>query len=164
MTTLSDLTGQPVVSDSAERGRTVTLVDALGQQVLSVDRLGRRYAVDYDDLHRPVAVRASTGAADPALLSWLRYGDDLPSAASRNAVGRPVQTYDGAGRIDVAGYDFIGAPTNLRRRYVSARHGLPDWAAVAAAADPDVVAEVRHATMVAGAARRARDVARRPRW
>lgn len=139
--TWSDLTGQPVVSDSAERGRTVTLVDALGQQVLSVDRLGRRYTVDYDDLHRPVGVRASTGVGAPTLLSWLRYGDDLPAAAARNAVGRPVQTYDGAGRIDVAGYDLIGAPTSVGRRYVSSRSGLPDWAAVAAAADPDLVAE-----------------------
>lgn len=61
-------------------------------------------------------------------------------AATRNTIGRIVTAYDESGRVDVDGYDADGSATGVTRRFRAAVSGLPDWAPVAAAADPDAVA------------------------
>jgi RHS repeat-associated protein len=142
VTVRSDLLGYAVETDSAERGRSVSLRDVLGRTTLTVDALGRRYAVGFDDLQRANRVCVvPTAGASPALVTWLRYGDDSADGVAKNAVGRVAQVYDESGRIEVHGYDFSGAATGFSRRYTVQHSALTDWSTVENAADPDAAAD-----------------------
>ncbi|MEH0433829.1 SpvB/TcaC N-terminal domain-containing protein [Streptomyces stelliscabiei] len=137
----ADLLGRVLVTDCAERGRTVVAFDVLGQPVCSLDASGRVLRVTRDALHRAVRAFASDGGAAATLLSRTVYGDEAPGAAARNAVGRVVTVYDESGRVDVDGYAFTGAATGATRRYTARLSGLPDWTEVDAAANPAAAAE-----------------------
>jgi len=139
--TRADLLGRVLVTDCAERGRSLNLVDVLGQVRFRLDGAGHRVSCAYDDLHRAVRMLTrETPAAADQLTQWVRFGDDLPAAAARNAVGQVVTVFDESGRVDIDGFDYTGAPTGVHRRFVPPTAAPPDWTTVSAAADPDAAA------------------------
>lgn len=125
--------GQPIVGESAERGRRWTFQNILGALVKTWDEWGRRFRVEYDMLHRPIATYArETGKAE-ILYSTVVYGDRLgaANARARNLLGVEHLLYDQAGAVRIPALDFKGNPTAVERMLARGYKQVQDWSTLA---------------------------------
>jgi RHS repeat-associated protein len=108
-----DLLGNVLRAYSIDAGDTTYVFDASGNVVEQRDAKGAVALSEYDALNRRIAVRARDGDGQTIGLRELHLHDRLPvttqgQAQQNNSLGRSVQTYDGAGRLDFDAYDFKG--------------------------------------------------------
>ena len=135
----SDAMGRPSYSTSPDAGESWVLLDVGGQpiRVWKTGDLTVRHT--YDVLRRPVGVYVQDGVSAPERLAEaMFYGDflydaggsDRTLAENGNLRARPWRTYDGAGVVEVGGYDFKGNPLSSSRTFLSTVDAEPDWVAV----------------------------------
>lgn len=132
-----DMTGRRIVATTADGGRSRTLPDLAALPVRSWDARGHAIRIGYDELRRPTDIWVRSDSHAERLVSRVEYGESSPEAIERNLRGRAHRTYDGAGLVTNARYDFAGNLVELERRL--ARDGIraPDWSR----AEPEALLE-----------------------
>ncbi|MCQ6557498.1 SpvB/TcaC N-terminal domain-containing protein [Paenibacillus mendelii] len=133
------MSGIPMWSDSAERGRRWSFFNVLGALVKSWDQHGRRFRTEYDSLHRPVGIFAEEPGRGEFLFRYLLYGDRHPDARRLNLLGVTHQVYDQAGRIEIPESDFKGNPKRVERILAKDYKQAPDWRAACSQTDYQAV-------------------------
>lgn len=137
------MVGTPIVGESAEKGRRWSFPNVLGTLVKSWDEHGRRFRMEYDELHRPVASYVQEAGGAELLFTYVAYGDLLPNARDLNLLGVAHQIFDQAGMVQVPEADFKGNPKRVERTLANAYTGSIDWSAL--------VGQPDHAAILAAA-------------
>jgi RHS repeat-associated protein len=138
-TTRYDLLGRALSGTTSDGGMRWMLPEVDGLPLQTWNQRLERFDHTYDRLRRPVS-RSVTSVAGPAVRSFTVYGDVLgePGARAANLLGRPYQTYDGAGVCTNVRADFDGNTLHSERRFRRAPADsapLADWASHAHGAD-----------------------------
>jgi RHS repeat-associated protein len=133
------MSGQPVVTESAERGRRWTFHDVAGVMLRSWDEHGRGFRVRLDTLRRPTGMAVRQGAGAELVFAHLVYGDALADGRGRNLLGAPHLMFDTAGVVRVTAADFRGRPARVERILARDHRAEPDWTTLAGLADPAAV-------------------------
>jgi RHS repeat-associated protein len=132
-----DLVGASLRTTSPDAGRRVSIWNAAGAIVQSVDARGCVTLQTYDALNRPTAVLAADGP-DLRLTTRERieYGDQDPDQAdarSNHRIGRMWRHHDEAGLVVSERYDFAGRLRSQSRYVVTddaiAGAGSAGWVA-----------------------------------
>jgi len=128
-----DMLGNRTVSSTSDAGERRTLNDIAGNPARVWDSRGHTLDTVYDALRRPVTRLVqgfSAEHSDPATLAKpityqrIEYGEAAPE---RNARGRVLRSYDGAGVVSYT-YDFKGNVTVQERELAPGYSTLIDWA------------------------------------
>lgn len=129
-TYVRDMQGVPIVETTADAGTTLTLTDTL-QQITHVWHASGTHIVNTRDAAgRLTEVRAEgPGGGGLRTLERHRYEPASAAAASRNTVGRLVETRDQAGLREALRYDHIGRTLETARRFAQTYRIEIDWAA-----------------------------------
>ncbi|MEV5313373.1 SpvB/TcaC N-terminal domain-containing protein [Streptomyces sp. NPDC052610] len=127
------MSGAPVVTWSAERGRRRVFTDAGGSLVRMWDEHGRVFRAEYDALRRPVAAFVQPPGGAESCFQYVVHGDRHPEAAARNLLGAAHQVFDTDGTVRVLRNDFNGNSVEAERMFTRDHGTPPDWTAVAAA-------------------------------
>ena len=100
----------PVWTYHIDKGESTILFDATGKAIEGYDAKGAQTLSAYDVISRPLFgwARNDAGAGTATLRSYVEYGDAGGSGAADNMNGKPYQSYDEAGRVQVDRYDFKG--------------------------------------------------------
>ncbi len=129
-----DLAGNPCYQNSRDAGEKWTFPNVLGNPVYTWDANGNRIESKYDELQRPINFIALKPDGNSILFEKTVYGDRKGmSAAERNAsqqnnlIGQVKIQYDGAGKVEIPGYDFKGNPFETIRKVCKQYDGKPDW-------------------------------------
>jgi len=121
----TNMIGAAIYGESAEKGETWTFLDVLGRMVKIWDNDLRTFRTTYDDLHRPVSSFVSENGNE-ILFSHIVYGD-IHADLSKRLKGKVYQTYDQAGVVTIAGYNFKGNPVNVKRRLTKDYKNNINW-------------------------------------
>jgi RHS repeat-associated protein len=99
------------------------------------------YAIrrDYDALQRPLHVWIQKGAGAEKLVERAVYGEEHPDTESRNLRARCYQTYDGAGVLTTARFDFKGNASESSRRLAREFRDHPDWSPLGTLTSPQAI-------------------------
>lgn len=158
-----DLAKRLLRIDSIDAGVRRSVHDAAGQVVEGRDGKGALVLHAYDAVNRPVRRWARDGGGKaPTLRERLVYGDapeaglTLGQAAAANLLGKPYRSYDEAGLVAVAAYDFKGNVLEKTRQVIGDAALLasfasppPDWQVPAFRVDwqpPEGTALEQHAS------------------
>lgn len=133
------MTGAPIATVSAERGKRWVLADIAGVVVRAWDDAGRSFRTEFDGLRRPLSAYAAEAGGGETLLSHTVYGDRHPDAAARNLLGAVHQVFDPAGSVRVDQIDFKGNATQIQRVLAREHAAITDWSALPAAPDYDAL-------------------------
>lgn len=122
-----DLLGRILVTTSIDGGRKLTLADAFDRPADEWTAVEDHKRVVHDLADRPCEIWWERGTR-----RWLSvenvFGEGLPDARLRNALGRLVLQRDEAGELEVLRYSPFGEPLHETRRLH--RHlDAPDWRA-----------------------------------
>lgn len=129
------MAGQPIMSDSAEKGGRRTFLNVLGALVKTWDEHGREFRTDYDELQRPLSTFVKEQGASEVLFSYVVYGDRHPNAQQLNLLGVAHQVFDQAGQVNVPELDFKGNPKRIERILAGDYRTTPDWSVLPAQSD-----------------------------
>lgn len=126
-----DMLSGRVRQSSMEAGERLLLNDAVGKPLFTWNSRGMRFRTVYDVLRRPVAVFVrGADPTDPArelLCERTVYGEQAPGAERLNLRTRVWRSYDAAGTVTTAAYDFKGNVLRSRRRLARQYAGTLDW-------------------------------------
>ncbi|TGZ78084.1 hypothetical protein EX30DRAFT_366172 [Ascodesmis nigricans] len=129
-----DMLGRIIEEVGMELGRTVVLRDIDGKAVRTWNERKELMQVRFDAVRRVVAVVVKMGGENGQgkMVQRMEYGDDDDGMrlGMRNARGRVVRSYDQAGVVDIAGYDFCGNAIEEKRRFAREYREVVDWARV----------------------------------
>ncbi|MEQ1567343.1 MAG: SpvB/TcaC N-terminal domain-containing protein, partial [Myxococcota bacterium] len=117
-----DRLGRVVREEGVDAGTSHTVWDWAGREVHRWDGRDVHRETTRDPLGRVVAV-----ALDGAVVERFGYGEALPDGADRNALGRVVTAWDGAGVLETPRYDPLGRPLEIRRTLCAEVGADPDW-------------------------------------
>lgn len=129
----TQMLGQAVYSQTAEKGESWQFADVLGRLVKSWDNGLREFRMSYDGLHRPVASFVKEAGVE-TLVQLSIYGDGHPNAVALNLKGQVYQAYDQSGATTTARLDFKGNPLEVKKRLAIDYKNRIDWASVATVA------------------------------
>jgi len=129
------MSGTPVVSDSAEKGRRWTFQNVLGELVKTWDEHGRQFRIEYDALHRPVSAFVRDPAHAEIVFNYVVYGDRLANAEQLNLLGAAHQIFDQAGMVRAPELDFKGNPKSVDRVLAMDYKNPLDWGTLRSQAD-----------------------------
>lgn len=125
-----DMLGHMVYQQSMDGGQRWLLQNIAGDALRAWDERNHELIVEYDILHRPMA-KTVRGGDGPAPLDHtfetVVYGEGLPLDKANNLRTNVVTTYDTAGRLQTARFDFKGNPLNTSRRFAQRYKEVPDW-------------------------------------
>ncbi len=129
------MSGTPIVSESAEKGRHWIFPNALGALLKSWDEHGRQVRSEYDELHRPVSAFVQEARQPEVLTNYVVYGDNLADAEQFNLLGVACQAFDQAGMMRVPEIDFKGNPKRVERVLAKDYKSELDWTSLAGLRD-----------------------------
>ena len=132
-----DLLGQKPHSTSMDAGPRWMLHDVAGTPIYGWNARDHRLRTTFDALRRPTEVFLQEGGGPELLVARTIYGELQPAAEASNLRGRVYQSFDGAGVVTTAGYDFEGNLLASTRQLAAEYKSVPDWSA-AVALDADV--------------------------
>ncbi len=135
----SSMTGIPVWSESAEKGRRWMFPNVLGAVVKAWDEHGREVRVEYDNLHRPLSTFVKESGKAEVLVNYLLYGDRHPNAEQLNLLGVAHLIFDQSGMVRVPELDFKGNPKSAERILARDYENYIDWTKVAGQPDYNTV-------------------------
>lgn len=144
------MTGIPIWSESAEKGRRWLLPNVLGAVVKTWDEHGREVRVEYDNLHRPLSTFVQELGQSEILFNYLLYGDRHPDAENLNLLGVPHLIFDQSGLVRVPELDFKGNPKSAERILTQDYENYIDWTVVAGQPDYDAVQTAANALLETG--------------
>jgi RHS repeat-associated protein len=104
-----------------------TLLDAADKPIRSWNERGHAFRHQYDELQRPTHLFVREGAGVEKLVERTVYGETHPLAEARNLRARAHQTYDGAGVLTNARFDFKGNLLEGTRCLAREYRDCPDW-------------------------------------
>jgi RHS repeat-associated protein len=122
-----DMLGRRLHSHSMDTGHRWSLSDVAGRPLYGWDDRDHRLRTSYDVLGRPVATYLRAGDAPELLVGRAVFGEVRPDPEAANLRGRRYQTFDGAGVVTVAAYDFKGNALSESRRLAADYKETPDW-------------------------------------
>lgn len=134
-----DVLGRKVRAASADAGESRILFDVGDKPVRAWDPRGYAVRRKYDALQRPTHSFVQKSADPEKLFERTVYGEGHPDADSRNMRKHTYQTYDGAGVLTSARFDFQGNPTEIWRCLAREYHDCPDWSPLGALTSPPAV-------------------------
>src|SRR6185503_16945106 len=129
------MSGTPIVTESAEKGRHWIFLNVLGAFVKSWDEHGRQFRAEYDELHRHVSAFVQEAGQTEILVNYIVYGDRLPDAEKLNLRGVACQAFDQAGMLRVPELDFKGNPKRVERILTTDYKNNLDWKTLAGQRD-----------------------------
>jgi RHS repeat-associated protein len=131
-----DIAGNLLFQHSMDAGDRWTINDAAGKPMFNWDVYkandnaateNRLYSTDYDELHRPTALKLKINNAAKVVLEKFVY-QDAQRNPSNNLNGQLVQHYDASGLVEPIAIDFKGSPLEVHRRLVlDAQSTTTDW-------------------------------------
>jgi RHS repeat-associated protein len=127
-----DALGRRVLSNSPDAGESRALFDVANKQIRAWDPRGFVLRRAHDALQRPTHAYAQRPAEADKLTERIVYGETHPEAEARNLRNREYQTYDSAGVLTAARFDFKGNATQRSRRLAIEYRDCPDWSPLAA--------------------------------
>ena len=124
-----DLAGRPLLCDTPDAGRILTLYDAADRPAHLWDARGVHIVRSFDRLDRPRSTRVDGALGLDQVVEEMRYGDDpgVSDAASRNLRGRLERHRDQAGVQTVDQYDPFGNVLRSVRVLRPAFDFEPNW-------------------------------------
>lgn len=129
---LSNMLGQVVFNESAAKGKSYQLTDALGRIVRiwdnpdnATEQLAFRTA--YDALHRPIATYVAKGTSAELCVAQTNYGEHHPHAITLNLKGEVHETKDQSGILTIQSIDFKGNPLMITRQLTQTYDRTIDW-------------------------------------
>lgn len=122
-----DMLGNVCRQESMDAGMRWQLNDAMGKPLRSWDSRQHVFSYEYDDLHRPTAMKINDGTGDKTFEKF-QYGETVPDAAARNLRGKPWKHFDTAGVVENIAHDFKGNPLQSSRTLLKDYKTTPDWA------------------------------------
>jgi YD repeat-containing protein len=120
-----------------EAGERWTLTDVADNVRYGWDSREHRRRTTYDVLGRPADVHLKTGGEPERLVGRTEYGESHPDSAAHNLRGQPYRTFDGAGVVTIAEYDFKANALTSTRHLTADYTSLQDWS-TDVALEPDV--------------------------
>jgi RHS repeat-associated protein len=126
------MSGTPIFSESAEKGRKWIFQNVLGALVKTWDEYDRQFRTEYDHLHRLVSSFVKQGDQPEILFSYVVYGDRIDNAKQLNLLGAAHLTFDQAGMMRVPELDFKGNPKSVDRILAKDYKKDLDWGSLPA--------------------------------
>jgi len=124
-TTLSTLTGLPLLSINVDAGWRLSLYGAAGQRLEDWDQKRNYLRMTYDSSLRP-ARGFESAMGEERQTACFAYGDGLEESARHNRCGQLIRHDDCAGTQYFTEFGLLGAPLHQTRRFL-AHLQLPDW-------------------------------------
>jgi RHS repeat-associated protein len=125
--TVYDMRGQAIRVETMDSGTRWVLFEVLESALQTWDSRHHRLRTRFDALHRPVETWLRTGDGPEITVGQTIYGEQEPDPESRNLRGQPARSYDDAGEVIAACYDFKGNLLAASRRYVADWRKTPAW-------------------------------------
>ncbi|RYE25479.1 MAG: hypothetical protein EOP51_03990 [Sphingobacteriales bacterium] len=107
----------PLVQDSKDSGLQYILLDVGGQPANNWDAGNREFIVEYDTLRRPV--KRTVNDSGLKTLEVTNYGEAATTPEAFNLRGEVYQLYDGAGLMQMNGYDFKGNLLTTQQKFLT---------------------------------------------
>jgi RHS repeat-associated protein len=140
-----DLLGRKIWVDSADAGRSTTLLDIDDRPVRSWEARGQKLRHRYDALRRPTHLFVEeVGDDTEKLVRRTVYGESHPDAYTRRLRGQAHLAFDGAGLLVNQVFDFKGNLLEHTRRLAGDYTSTVDWsdlASLSAISDVEAAAE-----------------------
>ncbi len=146
-----DVLGRAVRVVSADAGEARSLFDAGGGSIRTWEARGYALRRRHDPLRRATHLFARRGGGEEWLAERVVYGEAHPEAEARNLRTRAYQTYDAAGVVTNARFDFGGNLVEEARRLARDYRGEPDWAMLEAGASTTQIEAIAAALLEAEA-------------
>ncbi len=134
LTTIHNLTGQALCSDSVDAGWQLGLPGAAGQALESWDQRGWHRRTEHDSLLRPVAVHEQVSGESERCVERMTFGGVSDDHARHNRCGQPIRQDDPAGTRLLSDYGLSAAILGDARHFLSDLDPV-DWPVVEAARD-----------------------------
>ncbi|PVZ59090.1 RHS repeat-associated core domain-containing protein [Pseudomonas sp. B1(2018)] len=125
-TTVTTLTGQPLLNENLDAGWRVSLYGAAGQRLDNWDQKRNYLRMTYDSSLRPARGFESTMGEAEQRTACFAYGDGSPESARHNCCGQLIRHDDSAGTRHFTEFGLFGAPLHQSRRFLLQLQ-LPDW-------------------------------------
>lgn len=124
-TTISTLSGLPLLSINVDAGWRLSLYGAAGQRLEDWDQKRDHLRMVYDCSLRPEGVFESATGEEQRTACFV-YGDGSQESATHNRCGQLIRHDDGAGTQHFSEFSVFGACLQQTRRFL-AQVQLPDW-------------------------------------
>lgn len=124
--TVRGLSGQPLLSDSADAGWQLSLQDEAQASRFNWDSRGNQRQTEHDALQRPVAITEQMANESPLVVERFIYGAANDELALNNQCGRLVRHDDPAGCQHLDQYGLSGASLVEIRQFLKSLN-TPDW-------------------------------------
>ena len=121
-----DMAGNLLFQHSMDAGDRWTINDAAGKPMFAWDvyqsnesaaEQKRLYSTEYDELHRPIALKLKIDIDAFKVIEKFVYQDAIDQPIN-NLNGQATHHYDASGLNEVIGVDFAGSPLEIRRTLV----------------------------------------------
>lgn len=134
-----DVLGRLTYIVSPDSGDSRMLLDAGDKPIRTWDPRGCMIRRLYDAVQRPTHVFVAQNAGAEKLVERVVYGEADADAEARNLRTRVHLSYDGAGVVASARYDFKGNLVESTRRFAREYRTCPDWTLLASAASSSTI-------------------------
>ena len=134
LTTIHNLTGQALCSDSVDAGWQLGLSGAAGQALESWDQRGWHRRSEHDPLLRPVAVHEQVLGEPERCVERVTWGVVSDDHTRHNRCGQPIRQDDPAGSRLMADYGLSATVLRERRFFLNSFDPV-DWPALDADRD-----------------------------
>ncbi|WP_256357857.1 RHS repeat-associated core domain-containing protein [Pseudomonas sp. PDM28] len=125
-TTITTLSGQPLLNENLDAGWRVSLYGAAGQSLDNWDQKRNHLRMTYDSSLRPARGFESAMGEAEQRTACFAYGDGSPESARHNCCGQLIRHDDSAGTRHFTEFGLFGAPLHQSRRFLLHLQ-LPDW-------------------------------------
>ncbi|WP_223596293.1 RHS repeat domain-containing protein [Pseudomonas sp. A-R-19] len=129
LTTIHNLTGQALCSDSVDAGWQLGLAGAAGQVLESWDQRGWHRRTEHDPLLRPVAVHEQVSGEPERCVERMTFGGVSDDHARYNCCGQPIRQDDPAGSRLMTDYGLSAVVLHERRHFLNSFAPV-DWPAL----------------------------------
>jgi insecticidal toxin complex protein TccC len=126
LTTIHNLAGQALCSDSVDAGWQLGLPGAAGQALESWDQRGWHRRSEHDPLLRPVAVHEQVLGDPERCVERMTFGGVADDHARHNRCGQPIRHDDPAGSRLMTDYGLSVAVLYERRHFLNSFNPV-DW-------------------------------------
>ncbi|EJM60477.1 RHS repeat-associated core domain-containing protein [Pseudomonas sp. GM48] len=124
-TTITTLSGLPMLSISVDAGWRLSLYGAAGQRLEDWDQKRNYLRMTYDSSLRP-ARGFESAMGEEQQTACFAYGDGLEESVRHNRCGQLIRHDDCAGTQYFTEFGVLGAPLHQTRRFL-AHLQVPDW-------------------------------------
>ena len=122
-----DLLGTAIHSTSMDAGERWMLNDVAGKPLYAWNSRDQRLRTTHDALRRPLEVFLQQGDEAEWLVGRTVYGEGQPDPETHNHRGKVYQSFDGAGVVTSAQYDFKGNLLRSTRQLAVEYQQTVDW-------------------------------------